>query len=122
MRTAFLAPQDLFLLKVRITQKFYDKATSAFQMNGSMGEWFRTTVGVKQGYLLSPILFNSFLERIMYHALEERDEKASIGVRYITTLRFAYDIDAIAEEEQELEALAESLNVNQHKVSDGDKC
>ena len=116
MGTTYLVPQDLFPLKVRTTEKFYDKATSAFQMNGSMGEWFRTTVGVKQGYLLSPIRFNIFLKLIMYDAVKERDEKASIGDRYITTLWFAYDIDAIAEEERELEALAESLNVNQHKV------
>ena len=36
--------------------------------------------------------------------------KVSIGVRNITNLRFADDIDALAEEEQELEALAESLD------------
>ena len=86
------------------------KATSAVQMNGSIGEWFRTTVGVRQGCLLSPTLFNIFLKRIMYDALEEHDGKVSIGGRNITNLRFADDIDALAEEEQELEALVESLD------------
>ena len=38
------------------------------------------------------------------------DGKVSIGYRNITNLRFADDIDALAEEEQELEALVESLN------------
>ena len=33
-------------------------------MNGSIGEWFRTTVGVKQGCLLSPTFFNIFLKQI----------------------------------------------------------
>ena len=79
-------------------------------MNGSIGEWFRTTVGVRQGCLLSPTLFNIFLERIMSDALEEHDGKVSIGGRNITNLRFADDIDALAEEEQELEALVESLD------------
>ena len=51
-----------------------------------------------------------FLERIMSDALEEHDGKVSIGGRYITNLRFADDIDAVAEEEQELEALVESLD------------
>ena len=41
------------------TEKLYDKATSAVQMNGSMGEWFRTAVGVRQGCLQSPTLFFS---------------------------------------------------------------
>ena len=46
----------------------------------------------------------------MSHALEEHDGKVSIGGKNITNLRFADDIDALAEEEQELEALIESLH------------
>ena len=46
----------------------------------------------------------------MSGALEEHDGKVSIGGRNITNLRFADDIDALAEEEQELEALVESLD------------
>ena len=68
---------------VRTIEQLYDKATSAVQMNGSIGEWFRTTVGVRQGCLLSPTLFNIFLERIMSDALEEHDGKVSIGGRNI---------------------------------------
>ena len=44
----------------------------------------------------------------MSGALEEHDEKVSIGGRKFTNLRFADDIDALAEEEQE-PALVESL-------------
>ena len=95
---------------VRTIEQLYDKATSAVQIYGSIGEWFRTTVGVRQECLLSPTLFNIFLERIMSDALEEHDGKVSIGGRNITNLRFADDIDALAEEEQELEALVESLD------------
>ena len=83
---------------VRTIEQLFDKATNAVQMNGSIGEWFRTTVGVRQGCLLSPTLFNIFLERIMSDALEEHDGKFSIGGRNITNLRFADDIDALAEE------------------------
>ena len=43
-------------------------------------------------------------------ALEEHNGKVSIGGRNITNLRFADDIGALAEEEQELEALVESLD------------
>ena len=46
----------------------------------------------------------------MSDALEEHDGKVSTGGRNITNLRFADDIDALAEEEQELEALVESLD------------
>ena len=89
-------------------EHLYDNAISAVHMNDSTGEWFRTTVGVRQGCLLSPTLFKIFLERIMSDALEVHVGKVSIGRRTITNLRFADDIDALAEEEQELEALVES--------------
>ena len=69
----------------------------------------RTAVGVRQGCLLSPTFFNSFLDRIMSDALEEHNGKVSIGLRNITNLRYL-DIDALAEEEQEPEALVESLD------------
>ena len=95
---------------VRTIEQLYDKAKSAVKMNGSIGSWFRTTVGVRQGCILSPTLFNIFLERIMSDDLEEHDGKVSISGRNITILQFADDIDALAEEEQELEALVESLD------------
>ena len=91
-------------------EQLYENATSAVQMNGSIGEWFRATVRVRQGCLLSPILLNIFLERIMPDALEEHEGKVSIGGRNMTNLRFADDTDALAEEEQELDALVESLD------------
>ena len=90
---------------VRTIELLYDKATSAVQMNGSIGELFRTTVGVRQGCLLSPTLYNIFLERITSDAVEIHDGKVSIGGKNITNLRFADDIDALAEEEQEREPL-----------------
>ena len=96
---------------VRTIEQLYDKDTNAVQINGSIAEWLRTTYGVRQGCLLTPPpLFNIFLEQIMSDALEERDWNVSIGGRNITNLRFADDIDALAEEKQELEALAESFD------------
>ena len=95
---------------VRTIEQLYNKAASAVQINGSIGEWVRTTVGVRQGCLLSPTLLSIFLERIMSDALEEHDGKVSIVGRNITNLRFADGINALTEEEQELEAVVESLD------------
>ena len=91
-------------------EQLYDKATSEVQMNGSMGEWLRTTDRVKHGCLLSPTLINIFLKRIMSDILEEHGSRVSIGGRNITNLEFADDTDALAEEEQELQALVESFD------------
>ena len=78
--------------------------------HSTIGDWYRTTVGVRQGCLLSPTLFNTFLERIMTDALEDHEGTVSIGGRTITNLRFACDIDGLAREEEELTNLAERLD------------
>ena len=90
---------------VRAFEYLY-KAINAVQMNCSTGKWFKTTVGVRQGCLLSLTLFNTFLGKVISNALSED----SIGGRSKTNLQFADNTDALAEEEQELEALADSLD------------
>ena len=70
----------------------------------------RPLVEVRQGCLLSPTLFNVFLERIMTDALEDHEGTVSIGGRTVTNLRFADDIDGLAAEEEELANLVERLD------------
>ena len=91
-------------------QNLYEKAISAVYLNSSIGDWFRTTVRVRQGYVLSPTLFNIFLERIMIDALNDHEGTVSIGGRNITNLRFADDIDGLAGREEELADLVERLD------------
>ena len=76
---------------IRVITNFYDKATSAVLFNSSIGDWFRTTVGVRQEFLLSHTLFNIFPEKIMTDA-------------------FANDIDGLAGEEKETANLVERLD------------
>ena len=100
---------------IKVIESLYSKATSAVYYNGSVGEWFRTTVGVRQGCLLSPTLFNIILERIMTDALENHEGSVSIGGRTITNLRFADDIDAFAGKEDELVNLINHLDTTSTK-------
>ena len=58
---------------IRAIENLYDKAQSAVLFNGSTGEWFRTTVWVRQGCRLSPTLFNIFLERIISEAMDDHE-------------------------------------------------
>ena len=50
---------------------YHNKVASAVYHDNNIEEWLRTTIGVRQGCLLSPTLFNIFLERIMADALED---------------------------------------------------
>ena len=85
-------------------KQLYAKASSAALVQGTMGDWFHTSVRVCQGCLLSVslTLFNIFLERIVTDALEEHHGTVSIGGRVITNLCFNDYTDGLAGEEQEL--------------------
>ena len=94
----------------RAIENLYDKAQSAVLVNGSTGECFITTVGVRQWCLPSPTLFNIFLERIMCEALDDHEGSVSIGGRLITNFRFADNIVVNAEEEEEAGILIDRLD------------
>ena len=47
---------------IQVIKNLSTKAISAVLFNSSIGDWFRTTVGIRQGCLLSHALFNIFLE------------------------------------------------------------
>ena len=42
---------------INIMQQLYDRTSNAVYLDDRLGDWLRTTVGVKQGCLLSPTLF-----------------------------------------------------------------
>ena len=74
-------------------QALYENSSGAVLLNNQLGEFFRTTVDVCHGYLLSPMLFNLFLEKIMQERLHDHHTSISIGGRHILcNLRFT-DID-----------------------------
>ena len=69
-------------------------------------DWFQIGKGVRQGYVLSPCLFNFYAEYIMRNTgLEETQAGIKIAGRNINNLRYADDITLMAESEEELKSL-----------------
>ena len=60
-------------------------------------DWFQIGKGVRQGYVLSPCLFNLYAEYIMRNAgLEEAQAGIKIAGRNINNLRYADDTTLIS--------------------------
>ena len=69
-------------------------------------DWFQTGKGVPQGCILSPCLFNFYVEYIMRNTgLEETQAGIKIARRNINNLRYADDTTLMAEIEEELKRL-----------------
>ena len=63
-------------------------------------DWFQIGKGVRQGYILSPSLFNFYAEYIMRNAgLEEAQAGIKFARRNINNLRYADDTTLMAESE-----------------------
>ena len=79
--------------------------------------WFPIGKGVRQGYILSPCLFNLYAEYIMRNAgLEEVEAGLKIARRNINNLRYANDTTLMAESEEELKELLLKVKEESEKV------
>src|SRR6218665_2642870 len=94
-------PEEL----VKLLEDMYSKSISAVRVEGEVKEWFRVTVGVRQGCGLSPYLFNLILEAMMSFALKSTEAGARVGGQTVNNLRFADDIDLFAEDDGQLQEL-----------------
>ena len=69
-------------------------------------DWFQIGKGVRQGYILSPCLFNLYAEHLLRNAgLEEAQAGIKIAGRNINNLRYADDTTLMTESEEELKSL-----------------
>ena len=69
-------------------------------------DWFQIGKGIRQGYILSPCLFNCYAEYIMRNTgLEEAQAGIKIAGRNINNLRYVGDTTLMAESEEEQKSL-----------------
>jgi hypothetical protein len=87
---------------ITLLQKIYKKAQSAVRIGKDRGDWFQTDVGTRQGDPLSPLLFITYLERVM-DQVKQNTCGVNISGIIVNNLRFADDIDLIDEEYSSLQ-------------------
>ena len=84
--------------------------------HGTM-DWFKIGIGVCQGCILSPCLFNLYEEHIMQNAgLDDSQAGIKIAGRNINKLRYADDITLMAENEEELKSLLMKVKEKSEKT------
>src|SRR5574340_50313 len=80
-------------------------------------DWFQIGKGMRQGCILSPFLFNLYVEYIMRNAgLEETQAGIKIAGRSINNLRYADDTTLMAESEEELKSLLMKVRSEERRV------
>ena len=80
-------------------------------------DWFQIEKGVRQGCILSPCLFNLYVDYVMKNAgLEEAQAGIKTAGRNINNLRYADEATLRAESEKELKSLLRKMKEESEKV------
>ena len=83
--------------------------TAVVKIGSDTSESFTVKKGVRQGCILLPILFNLYTDYMMEEAFEDL-EGIKINGENLTNIRYADDTVLIAESENKLQLLLQSLN------------
>ena len=79
--------------------------------------WFQIGIGICQGCILSPCLFNFYAEYIMQYAgLNESQTGIKIAGRDINNFMYAHDITLMAESKEELKSLLKKVKEESGKA------
>ena len=94
----------------KIMSVMYDGSTSCVRVRGANTESFKITNDVKQGDVLSPVLFIVVLDWIMRRVVEIDD-----GIKWIdgtrqSSLAYAYDVALLSENAEAMNRLTEKLS------------
>ncbi len=74
----------------------YNNSECAVIIDGQLTEWFTVDVEVKQGCLISPVLFNIFLESVMKELKEYTNNALVLNKDLSNDIRYADDTTLVA--------------------------
>ena len=84
-----------------LLRNLYTGQEATVRIGHGTTDWFQIGKGVRQGYILSPCLFNLYAEYLMRNiGLEEAQAGIKISGRNINNLTYADDTILLAENEE----------------------
>ena len=100
-----------------LLRNLYAGQEATVRIGHAIKDWFQIRKGVCQGCILSPCLFNLYVEYIMQNVqLDEAQAGIKIARRNINNLRYAYDTTLMAESEEELKSFLMKVKEESEKV------
>ena len=99
-------------------RNLYEGQEATYRTGHGTTDWFQMGKGVHQGCILSPCLFNLYVEYIMKNAmLDEAQGGIKIARRNIRNIRYADDTTFMAESKEELKSLLIKVKEESEKLT-----
>ena len=88
----------------RVVKEMYSVVQSAVLVGEDQTEWFDLSTGVRQGCVMSPILFSLFINGLA-RKINEVGKGVEVGGRQVRLLMYADDIVLLAESAEDLQRM-----------------
>ena len=95
-------------------RSLYDSVRSCVRINGPKTDWFDVYIGLRQGFNLSPSLFNLFIDDLSV-SVKALGKGIDVGDERMCILMYADDLVFLADNEHDLLFMLASLNSWRHK-------
>ena len=105
---AMLSRLDIGKKDLRIIRNLYYDQTAAVRVEDELTGWVNIKRGVRQGCVMSPVLFSFYAEIIMRHV--DDLEGIRIGGQNVNNVRYADDTVLIADSEDKLQRIIERVD------------
>ena len=89
---------------IHVLKSLYSKVQCTAKINGFVTDWFNVSVGLKQGCILSPVLFNAFMDDLV-KMIRKQKKGVTYGDVNILILLYADDIVLLSNCEEGLQSM-----------------
>ena len=89
---------------LRAIKLLYKKSEDCVRVKDELSSWFTITQGVRQGCVMSPWLFNVFMDKIVREGMENFVGGVKMSTTEVSVVLFADDVMLLTERKEDMEA------------------
>ena len=89
---------------LRAIRSLYKKSEGCVRVKDELSSWFPITQGVRQGCVMSPWLFNVFMDKIVREGMENFVGGVKMSTTEVSVVLFADDVMLLTERKEDMEA------------------